>query len=168
MADDLGFTIEGWAEFVENFSKFVDKWAEKKEQLLIKLGNQYKEEVMRALDRGQHVDRSTLIDSFEIHVFGKKDYVEVGTNLDYALYLNDGHVQHKRLLPVSSLTVKGKTKNYHTVKGKGGMRFVTLSERYIPGVHFMEEAGRNCKPRWEKAVHSFMEQTAREVEGGKL
>ena len=25
-----GFTIEGWDDFVENFSKFVDKWADKK------------------------------------------------------------------------------------------------------------------------------------------
>ena len=24
-----GFTIEGWDDFVENFSKFVDKWADK-------------------------------------------------------------------------------------------------------------------------------------------
>lgn len=29
-----GFTIEGWDDFVENFSKFVDKWADKKKILL--------------------------------------------------------------------------------------------------------------------------------------
>lgn len=35
MSSDTGFTIEGWAEFVENFSKLVDKWAEKKSNSLI-------------------------------------------------------------------------------------------------------------------------------------
>lgn len=168
MSSDTGFTIEGWAEFVENFSKLVDKWAEKKEQLLNKLGMLYQSEVVNALERGQHDDTSTLKHSFKVYVFGNKDYVEVGTNLKYALYLNDGHMQHKRLLPVSSLTVKGKSKNYNTVQGKDGTKFVTLRERYIPGVYFMEEAERNCRPRWERAVHSFMEQLAREVEGGKL
>lgn len=165
---DSDFTIEGWAEFVENFAKFVDKWAEKKEQLLNKLGLQYQEEVVNALERGQHDDTSTLKHSFKVYVFGKKDYVEVGTNLKYALYLNDGHIQHKRLLPVSSLSTKGKSKNYNTIEGKGGKMFVTLRERYIPGVYFLEEAKRNCEPRWEKAVHTFMEQIAREVEGGRL
>lgn len=165
---DSDFSIEGWAEFVENFAKFVDKWAEKKEELLKKLGTQYQREIMLTLEKGQHDDTSTLKHSFKVYVFGKEDYVEVGTNIKYALYLNDGHIQHKRLLPVSSLTVKGKSKNYNTVQGKDGTRFVTLRERYIPGVYFMEEAQRNCEPKWKKAVESFMIQCAREVEGGRL
>lgn len=27
---DSGFEIEGWVEFVEAYSKFIDKWEEKK------------------------------------------------------------------------------------------------------------------------------------------
>ena len=34
-----GFTIEGWDDFVENFSKFVDKWADKKKILLQRMAN---------------------------------------------------------------------------------------------------------------------------------
>ena len=36
-----GFTIEGWDDFVENFSKFVDKWADKKKILLQRMANIY-------------------------------------------------------------------------------------------------------------------------------
>ena len=27
---DTGFSIDGWAEFVENFAKFVDSWEARK------------------------------------------------------------------------------------------------------------------------------------------
>lgn len=167
MADD-GLYIEGWDEFVENFSKFVDNWEAKKEKLLIKMGNQYQREVMLTLEEGEHDDTSTLKNSFNVYVFGDKDYVEVGTNIHYALYLNDGHVQHKRLLPVTSLTAKGKRKKYNTIKGKDGVRYVTLRERYIPGVYYLEEARERCKPLWKSAGETFMKECAREIEGGSV
>ena len=47
---------------------------------------------------------SRLVDS--ITIFGEgipHDFVEVGTNVEYALYVNDGHVQHKRFLPADKL-----------------------------------------------------------------
>lgn len=46
MADEYGFTIEGWEEFVENFSKFVDQWDAKKAELLMRMGNIYHEEII--------------------------------------------------------------------------------------------------------------------------
>lgn len=86
-----GFTIEGWDDFVENFSKFVDKWADKKKILLQRMANIYHGEVIPHVP----VDTSRLVDS--ITIFGEgipHDFVEVGTNVEYALYVNDGHVQH--------------------------------------------------------------------------
>ena len=41
-----GFTIEGWDDFVENFSKFVDKWADKKRVLLQRMANIYHGQVI--------------------------------------------------------------------------------------------------------------------------
>ena len=107
MSNDMGFTIDGWDEFVENFSKFVDRWDAKKAELLMRMGNIYHAEIIPHVP----VDTSRLVDS--IVVFGDgipQDYVEVGTNVEYALYVNDGHVQHKRFLPAERLTVGGKTK----------------------------------------------------------
>ena len=162
--NDTGFSIEVWDEFVENFSELVDKWEDKKKILLQRMGTIYQASIM------YHVptDTSTLIGS--IKVFGEgipNDYVEVGTNVEYALYVNDGHVQHRRFLPVDKLTVGGKTKEYKTIKTKDGTEGIMLSERYIPGVHFMEKGFTDAKPRLEREIESFMIQTAREVEGGK-
>lgn len=37
--NDTGFSIEGWDEFVENFSELVDKWEDKKKNTLTEDGN---------------------------------------------------------------------------------------------------------------------------------
>lgn len=160
MADDIGLTIEGWEEFVENFGKLADKWEEKKAVLLKRMGNIYHEEIIPNVP----VDTSRLVDN--IFVFGDgipQDYIEVGTNVKYALYVNDGHVQHKRFLPADRLSVGGKSK-YLKEGGKG----IMLKERYVQGSFFMEKGFNSAKPRLEKLINSFMVQIAREVEGGKL
>ena len=161
MADDFGLTIEGWEEFVENFGKLADKWEEKKAVLLQRMGNIYHEEIIPHVP----VDTSRLVDS--IFVFGDgipQGYVEVGTNVHYALYVNDGHVQHRRFLPADRLSVGGKTKYLKNGNSKG----IMLSERYVAGKFFMEKGFNSAKPRLERLIDSFMEQIAREVEGGKL
>ncbi len=160
MSSDTGFTIEGWAEFVENFSKLVDKWGEKKAELLMRMGNIYQAEIIPNVP----VDTSRLVDS--IFVFGEgipQDYVEVGTNVEYALYVNDGHIQHKRFLPADKLTVGGKAK-YLKDNSKG----IMLRERYVQGAFFMEKGMTSAKPRLERLIESFMRNIAREVEGGSL
>lgn len=162
---DSCFDFEGWDEFVERFSQFVDKWEAKKAQLLKKMAVICQAEIKDELERGHHVDTSRLVDS--ITIFGEgipHDYVEVGTNVEYALYLNDGHVQHKRFLPAERLSVGGKTKYLKNKKQTG----IMLSERYVAGTFFLEKGMQNAKPRLERLIESFMEQTAREIEGGRL
>ena len=162
MADnDVGFSIEGWAEFVERFAELVDKWEDKKGKLLERMGNIYHAEIIPNVP----VDTSRLVDS--IFVFGEgipQDYIEVGTNVEYALYVNDGHVQHWRFLPADKLTVGGKTKYLKNGNQKG----IMLSERYVNGAFFMEKGMQSAKPRLERLAESFMRQIAREVEGGSL
>ena len=160
MADDLGFSIDGWDEFVQRFANLVDKWDEKKKILLQRMGNIYHEEIIPYVP----VDTSRLVEN--IFVFGEgipQDYVEVGTNIKYALYVNDGHVQHKRFLPAERLSVGGRAKYL-----KDGAKGIMLSERYVQGAFFMEKGFNNAKPRLERLVDSFMVQIAREVEGGSL
>ena len=91
----------------------------------------------------------------------KLDLVDL---LEDALYVNDGHVQHKRRLKADRLTVGGKTK-YLKNRNQTG---ITLSERYVAGSFFMEKGMQDAKPRLERLIESFMEQTAREIEGGRL
>jgi len=85
-------------------------------------------------------------------------------HVEHALYVNDGHVQHKRRLKADRLTVGGKTK-YLKNRNQTG---ITLSERYVAGSFFMEKGMQDAKPRLERLIESFMEQTAREIEGGRL
>lgn len=161
MTGDLGFSIEGWDEFVERFAELVDKWEVKKKILLERMGNIYHAAVIPNVP----VDTSRLVDS--IFVFGDgipQDYIEVGTNVEYALYVNDGHVQHRRFLPAEKLTVGGKTKYLKNSNQKG----IMLSERYVDGAYFMEKGMQDAKPRLERLVQSFMRQIVREVEGGSL
>lgn len=161
MSNDFGLNIEGWEEFVENLSNFVDKWEAKKAQLLMRMGNLYHAKVIPHVP----VDTSRLVDS--IFVFGEgipNDYVEVGTNVEYALYVNDGHVQHKRFLPAERLTVGGKTKYLKNKNQKG----IMLSERYVQGKFFMEKGLNDAKPQLERLISNFMRDCAREIEGGTL
>ena len=158
---DLGFSIEGWDEFVERFAELVDMWGEKKKILLQRMGTIYHSEIIPNVP----VDTSRLVDS--IFVFGEgisQDFVEVGTNVEYALYVNDGHVQHRRFLPADKLTVGGKTKYLKNSNQKG----IMLSEKYVQGAFFMEKGMQSAKPRLERLAESFMRQIAREVEGGSL
>jgi len=158
MADESGLTVEGWAEFVERFASLVDRWEDKKRVLLERMARIYHSEIIPLVP----VDTSRLVDSIEIGGV-EADSIMVGTNVEYALYVNDGHVQHKRFLPANRLTVGGKTKYL-----KAGAKGIMLSERYVAGVHFMENGLNNAKPRLERLVNSFMEQIKREVEGGSL
>ena len=158
---DLGFSIDGWEDFVDRFSALVDKWADKKAILLQRMGNIYHAEIIPNVP----VDTSRLVDS--IFVFGEgipQDYVEVGTNVEYALYVNDGHIQHKRFLPADRLSVGGKAKYLKNSNQKG----IMLKERYVQGAFFMEKGFNSAKPRLERLINSFMVQIAREVEGGSL
>ena len=156
-----GFTIEGWGDFVENFSKFVDKWADKKKILLQKMANIYHGEVIPHVP----VDTSRLVDS--ITIFGEgipHDFVEVGTNVEYALYVNDGHVQHKRFLPAERLSANGKSVYLKKKDQKG----IMLSERYIQGKFFLEKGAQSAKPRIERACDSWLRDTLREAIGALL
>ncbi len=159
---DSGFTVEGWEEFVENFAKVVDRWDQKKAELLKRMGTIYQSKII------PHVPADTSTLAYSIKVFGDgipQDYIEVGSNLNYALFVNDGHIQHRRFLPVAFLSAGGKKKQYKTSKDG---KYIMLSERYIPGVYYMEKGFADAKPSLQRAVESFMLQTAREVEGGNL
>ena len=157
---DMGFSIEGWAEFVENFARFVDQWEAKKAILLRRMGNIYINSVLPFVP----VDTSRLVDNIFLFDEGiSEDYVEVGTNVKYALFVDEGHVQHKRFLPSDRLSVGGKSKYLKSKDQKG----IMLKERYVQGAHFMDKGMTAAKPSLTRLVNSFMEECAREVEGGR-
>lgn len=97
------FEIEGWKEFTERCEKVVNRWESKKLVLMQKLANICLAEISRFIP----VDTSRLVSSFQVGVV-TPDEAEVGTNVEYALYVNDGHAQHERFLPIQYISVNGK------------------------------------------------------------
>lgn len=160
MASD--FEVFGLDELIECFEALIDKWEEKKVVLLNKIGNILDAEIKPLVP----VDTSRLADSFSFYVdvSGSLGSVEYGTNVEYALYVNDGHVQHKRFLPAERLSANGKSVCLKKKDQKG----IMLSERYIQGKFFLENGAQSAKPRIERACDSWLRDTLREAIGALL
>lgn len=156
---DADFTVEGWDEFVEAFAELVDRWEAKKIILLQRIGNIMEEEIAQWIP----VDTSRLVSSFTVSVSGAES-VEYSTNVEYALYVNDGHVQHRRFLPIRYLSAGGRAKYVKSQNAKG----IMLKEKYVAGAHYVERGMDIATPRIENLINSFMEQIMREAEGAGL
>lgn len=151
------FEVPGWKEFTERCQGVVDKFEEKKLVLMNKMANICLSEISPLIP----VDTSRLVSSFQVGVVTPNE-AEIGTNVEYALYVNDGHVQHRRFLPISYLSAGGRGKYIQPGNTKG----IMLKEKYIPGKHFLENGMRQAEP-WLKTIgESFMQQIGREIEGG--
>lgn len=153
------FRVEGWEEFIKCCEGVVDRWEAKKLILINRMANICLEEISPLIP----VDTSNLVSKFQIGEV-TPDEAEVGTNVEYALFVNDGHIQRKRFLPITYLSSAGRRKYLKPGNDKG----IMLKEKYIPGVYFLENGMQNAKPRLETLLESFMEQVMRELEGGGM
>ena len=99
------FEVPGWKEFTERCQGVVDSFEAKKLVLMRRMSNICLEEISPLIP----VDTSRLVSSFQVGVI-TPDEAEIGTNVEYAIYVNDGHVQHKRFLPISYLSAGGRGK----------------------------------------------------------
>ena len=151
------FEVPGWKEFTERCQGVVDKFEEKKLVLMNKMANICLSEISPLIP----VDTSRLVSSFQVGVVTPNE-AEIGTNVEYALYVNDGHVQHRRFLPISYLSAGGRGKYIQPGNTKG----IMLKEKYIPGKHFLENGMGQAEPRHKTIGESFMQQIGREIEGG--
>lgn len=152
------FEIEGWKEFTERCEKVVDRWEAKKFRLMNELAKSCLSETSPLIP----VDTSRLVSSFQVGVVTPNE-AEIGTNVEYALYVNDGHVQHRRFLPISYLSAGGRGKYIQPGNTKG----IMLKEKYIPGKHFLENGMRQAEPHMKNLIESFMEQNMREMLGAE-
>lgn len=155
------FEVPGWEDFIARAERAADNMDQKKQILITRMLTKINEYVLPKIP----VDTSRLVSSFQIGTV-TPDYGETGTNVEYALYVNDGHVQHKRFLPVSYLSAKGRSKYIHHEKGGKSSNGIMLKERYIPGVFFLEKGFEEAKPHLKTLGESWMEEIAREIEGG--
>ena len=146
------FEVPGWKEFTERCQGVVDSFEAKKLVLMRRMSNICLEEISPLIP----VDTSRLVSSFQVGVI-TPDEAEIGTNVEYAIYVNDGHVQHKRFLPISYLSAGGRGKYIKPGNTKG----IMLKEKYVPGKHFLENGMRQAEPRLKSIGESFMRDRGR-------
>ena len=102
------------------------------------------------------VDTGELRNAWELSdVFRKGDelYIVLFNPLEYASFVEDGHMQHNRFVPGSFLG-----KKFEYIPGYPfGM---VLSEKWIPGVHMarisINKIEKELPARYEKAFKEFM------------
>ena len=146
MVDDE-FKVEGLEDMQKALASITNKYPEEKGKELLKLGLMLEAELKPLVN----VDTGRLRSSFNTQIIDD-DSAECGTDVEYAQKVNDGHVQNRRFLPAQYL--KGCT-------GNG----VMLSEKFIPGEHFMENGFQMFGPKAEKELESWMQQMLDKIGG---
>lgn len=151
------FTIEGWDEFVKAFADMVDNWEKAKEILIKTIGAMLEQYISPKIP----IDTSNLVSKFFINysVGGAEEYAEYSTNVEYALYVNDGHVQHRRFLPIRYLSAGGRSKYIK----KSNVTGIMLKERYVEGKHFIEKGMQEAQPPIEHLIDDFMDKMIKKL-----
>lgn len=146
MADDE-FKIEGLEGMQKALGSITNKYPEEKRKELLKLGLMLEAELKPLVN----VDTGRLRSSFNTQIIDN-DSAECGTDVEYAQAVNDGHTQSARFLPAEYL--KG-------ASGKG----VMLSEKFIPGAHFMEDGFQNLQPKAQEELEKWIQQMLDKIGG---
>lgn len=152
--------IVGFEEFERKMLQEIENYDIQKEKLMRRLGRIYSSEVKGKIKETGAVDTGRLRASIDIGEVTKNS-VEVGTNVEYAEFVNDGHRQHKRFVP-GRWRANG-TFEYLPYPQNGG-RGMMLTERWVDGKKFMEKAKTSSKIKIEGEINRFMEDLKRRVE----
>lgn len=119
------------------------------------LGQRFLAEVQREIINREVVDTRRLLGSFVKggagNVFeeaGDGLSIEVGTNVEYARFVEEGHHQDKRFVPG-----EWHGEHFRYGEGTGGM---TLHEKWIPGRFFFEGGKRIFRASLPKEVAAKM------------
>lgn len=143
MADDE-FKIEGLESMQKVLAGVANRFPEEKQKELLKLGLMMESEIKPLIP----VDTGRARSSIHSELKGS-DSVETGGDVEYLQALNDGHMQQQRFLPSQYL------KNSPNDKG------VMLTEKFIPGVHFMEDGFQafqgKTQPELERWIQEMLD-----------
>jgi phage gpG-like protein len=136
------FEVTGLEEWQEKLLRHVSsELPAERDNELMKLGFIAEREIKKQITDDDVVDIGRLRASITTQKETDTS-VLVGTNVDYAIAVNNGHIQHKRFLPAKYLTsVKGRT-----YLGEGNTEGIMLKEKFIAGRHFMEKGVQRADP----------------------
>jgi hypothetical protein len=125
---------------------------EDREQELNKLGTIAQREIVKETP----VDTGKLRSSITVEVDNANKRAKIGTNVEYARSVEEGHVQHARFLPASDMSAK-----YGGPKTAG----VMLSEKFVQGAHMFQKGMSAARPKLDAEINRWLSALAAKFNG---
>lgn len=151
----MGFEVEGLEEWKQKLLKLSDEvFPKEKERELRKLGLMVEREIKPLIP----VDTGRLRDSINTQLIDQNT-AEVGTDVDYAKWINDGHLVSQRFLPAKYLDTPAGRKYLKDGNTKG----IMLHPQYILGKHFMEKGLQNAEPKTRAELDAWLDEMLRKL-----
>lgn len=170
----MSFEMEGLDEWTKQLKDMSEEFEKDKENELMKIGLMTEREIKPFVD----VDTGRLRASITTKLVDNNT-AEVGTNVDYAKFVNDGHMLNSRFVPKSVLQ-DGAGQNWKklnidtAVESKVGatsyinetlklpitdsrVKGFKTHPQYIRGKHFMEKGIQSAEPKIQEELHSWLE-----------
>lgn len=150
------------------FEDLLDSFKQVQKQHEVFLRKFLTEMGMRALAQTKKltpVDTGNLRNRWELsQVFRKGDslYIVLFNPAEYASFVEDGHLQRRRFLPIEYLDSPASAKMVASIKQKYGedAKGIMLQDKWIPGHHMarisISKIEREIPKRYEKALQQFM------------
>lgn len=143
----MSLELYGFDEWERVMQRAVDNFPKKKAYLLMRLGRIYQAEVKK----NTPVDTGRLKASIYVSEVMNFSSVFVGTNVEYAQFVEEGHKQHRRFVP-GYWRKKGGFQYVPYYEGGGMM----LSERWVQGSYMFRKGLLKAKPKFEREIKEFM------------
>lgn len=154
----LEIDVGAWEEFERRARNLTQNFEHRKQKQLHKMGRILQAEVKKQITGTGAVDTGRLRASITVENVDS-DSVIVGTNVEYAKFVNDGHMQHRRF--VSGRWRANGTFEYIPYPANNGQGMM-LTEKFIAGKKFMEKSIYRAKPKIVASLQAFMEEIERE------
>jgi hypothetical protein len=135
---------------IENYDEF-------KHKELQRIGLMYQTEVKRECP----VDTGWLRAHIDIvKVSADNMSVTVGTNVEYAKFVEEGHMQHERWLP-GYFRANGGFQYLPRAEANG--RGIKLKEKFIPGRWFFRNSLKKLRPKLKKEIQDFYDYMLKQI-----
>lgn len=177
----MSFEVEGLEEWKQKLLGLSNEvFPKEKENELKKIGLMMEREIKVFVD----VDTGRLRDSITTKIIDKNT-AEVGTNVDYAKWVNDGHMLKSRFVPKAALQASGgkdwKKLNINTTVESqvGSTSYISETVKlpitdsrvkgfkthpqFIMGKHFMEKGLQNAEPKIMGDLNDWLDEMLRRL-----
>lgn len=162
----MTLTMYGWGEFEREARQFIENFDARKARQLKRLGRIFQAEIKKKITETGAVDTGRLRASFTVEQ-RDSDSVFVGTNVEYAKFVNDGHWTNPQGVQWRFVPGRWRANGtfeyipYPLNEGQG----MWLRQQFVRGKKFLEKAIYSAKPKLVEDLERFMEDLRREWEG---